>query len=33
MSVLPFLILSLIGLMIITYIPQVALFFPTVFMG
>lgn len=33
MSVLPFLIVSLLGLLIITYIPQVALFFPTVLMG
>ncbi len=33
MSVLPFLFISLIGLMIITYIPQVALFLPRLIMG
>jgi C4-dicarboxylate transporter DctM subunit len=32
-AVVPFLLVSLLGLILITYIPEVSLFFPRLFMG
>lgn len=33
LAVVPFLLVTLVGLLLITYIPDISLFFPNLFMG